>query len=519
MNLPPFTLTGHLIPASIFEAFDDPAWWGDWFDRGDWRAWRAFLAALFRLPLEGDALATYQECTGRTAAPEVQPREAWAICGRRAGKTRIMATVAAWLSCFVDWRPSLAPGEKATVMVLAADRKQARVAMRYLRALIVQHPLLKQLVKRETSEAIELNCGTIIEVATSSYRSTRGYSVAAVLADEVSFWFDQDGSANPASEIFAALRPAMATLPNSLLMVATTPYSRRGIVYETFRRHWGRDGDPILIWRAPTRAMNSSVPQSVVDEALEADRASASAEYLAEFRSDIETFLSPELIEAAVDRGVVVRRRLPEAKYHGFCDPSGGASDSFALAIAHREKDTVLLDALIERLAPFNPTDVVAEMAQTLREYGLTEVRGDRYAAAWPVAAFAAHGIRYLHHDKDRSAVYSDVLPLFTSGRLRLLDHHKLVSQFTALERRVTPTRDKIDHPVGGHDDLANACAGALTLAVAKRVETFAPAFVEVIPRTYPHDYTDGPTTNPARASGPEYRAGRTGLEHLGIFR
>jgi hypothetical protein len=104
----------------------------------------------------------------------------------------------------------------------------------------MQHPLLKQLVQRQTAEAIDLTCGTTIEVQTASFRSTRGYSVAAILADEVAFWHDADGAANPASEIFTALRPSMATLPRSLLMVATTPYSRKGIVYATWKRHWAK---------------------------------------------------------------------------------------------------------------------------------------------------------------------------------------------------------------------------------------------------------------------------------------
>jgi hypothetical protein len=65
-----------------------------------------------------------------------------------------------------------------------------------------------------------------------------------------------------------------------------------------------------------------------------------------------------------------------------------------------------------------------------------------------------------------------NTLPLFTSGRARLLDHNtRLVGQFAALERRTSATgRDRVDHPAsgGGADDVANAAAGALTLASAK---------------------------------------------------
>jgi hypothetical protein len=104
-------------------------------------------------------------------------------------------------------------------------------------------------------------------------------------------------------------------------------------------------------------------------------------------------------------------------------------------------------------------------MAKTLREYGLASCVGDRYAQQWVVQAFASQGITYTHSHRDRSQVYGDALPLFTSGRVRLLDNRKLVAQCAALERRTTSTRDKIDHAPGAHDDVANAAAGALVLS------------------------------------------------------
>jgi hypothetical protein len=62
-------------------------------------------------------------------------------------------------------------------------------------------------------------------------------------------------------------------------------------------------------------------------------------------------------------------------------------------------------------------------------------------------------------------------LPLFTSGRARLLDHAKAVNQFAALERRTMPGgRDRIDHPQRGADDVANAVAGALVAVSAMTV-------------------------------------------------
>jgi hypothetical protein len=142
------------------------------------------------------------------------------------------------------------------------------------------------------------------------------------------------------------------------------------------------------------------------------------------------------------------------------------------LGIAHRDKDgSIVLDLLYERHAPFNPSEVVAEIAALLKSYGCSHVVGDKYAAKWVIEAFAKVGITYRHSDADRSAIYLDCLPLFTSGRARLINSPRLISQFAGLERRTFPTgRDRVDHGRAGRDDAANAAAGALVLAARPAV-------------------------------------------------
>jgi hypothetical protein len=57
-------------------------------------------------------------------------------------------------------------------------------------------------------------------------------------------------------------------------------------------------------------------------------------------------------------------------------------------------------------------------------------------------------------------------LPLLNRRRVELLDSTRLVSQLVGLERRIARSgRDSIDHAPGAHDDIANACAGALLAA------------------------------------------------------
>ena len=114
--------------------------------------------------------------------------------------------------------------------------------------------------------------------------------------------------------------------------------------------------------------MNPTVPQSFIDKHMLEDPARASAEYGAQFRVDVESFVSREVLDRCV---VIGRRELPrieDVTYHAFVDPSGGSADSFTLAICHVEDSgdgasRVVLDLVRERRPPFSPDDIVRESA------------------------------------------------------------------------------------------------------------------------------------------------------------
>jgi hypothetical protein len=455
---------------TILEAMADRQIFGSFFKRsvlrGDtWRAWRAFVASLFALPLDGDALETFRRHTGRSIPPRDAFREAYLIAGRRSGKSLISALVATFLAAFKNYGDVLAPGETGTLMVIAADRRQARVIFNYICAFF-DTPMLRSLVASKLKESLVLKNRVTIEIHTCSFRATRGYTLIGAICDELAFW-NVEGSANPDSEVIAALRPGLATT-GGLLLGVSTPYARRGALWEAFRSHFGKDGSDVLVWRAASREMNPALSHAIVAGAYLRDAASAKAEYGAQFREDIENFIPVEVVEAAIVPG---RFELPpsaECSHVAFVDPSGGRSDSMTLAIAHAEEgETAVLDVLREVAPPFNPEEAVAEFSRVLLTYGLAEVTGDAYAAAWPCEQFRKHGIEYRVSERSRSEIYLALLPLLTSGRVQLLDNERLKSQLIGLERRTARAgRDSVDHAPGAHDDVANAAAGALTLAV-----------------------------------------------------
>jgi hypothetical protein len=91
---------------SIIQCLDDPRLFAPHFKGGSWGPWKAWLAALFALPMSDDQLALYRAHTGRTDAPTTPFSEAALVVGRRGGKSRVLSLVAVYLACFRDYAPA-----------------------------------------------------------------------------------------------------------------------------------------------------------------------------------------------------------------------------------------------------------------------------------------------------------------------------------------------------------------------------------------------------------------------------
>ncbi len=274
------------------------------------------------------------------------------------------------------------------MLCLAVDRTQARIVLNYTKSLFRQVELLRDLVRREHAEGAAFLTGADLNIIASNFRTVRGRSIALAVLDEVAYWRDEN-TANPDVETYNALVPGLATIPGAMLVGISSPYRRAGLLYRKWKEHYGKADDGVLVVRAPSSVFNPTLDQRVIDDAMARDPAVARAEWMAESRDDIGTFLNRELIESAVDVGVTVRPPVAGVSYYrGFCDPSGGVSDAMTLGIAHREGELAVLDCLVEIPAPFNPATATGDVAKTLKSYGLSEVVGDRYAASWVVGEF-----------------------------------------------------------------------------------------------------------------------------------
>jgi hypothetical protein len=208
-------------------------------DLSTWHFWVVVLKAVFGLPLDSEELVVYQRHTGRPDPPADEMDEAALVCGRRSGKSMIAALIAVYLATIPDWREHLAPGETATVALIAQNQRAAtRALLGYVRGIVQGVPALRrELTGERYDELTFAKRRTAIAVWPSTHRSVRGLTLAAVVCDEIDHWWQGD-SPNAAAEVIASVRPALVSLPGSKLIALSSPYTTTGWLHSFHTAHW-----------------------------------------------------------------------------------------------------------------------------------------------------------------------------------------------------------------------------------------------------------------------------------------
>lgn len=455
-------------------------------DLSSWRPWAVALRSLYGLSVKrGAAADLLRQCTGREL-DELPPegfRTALFLTGRRSGKSRTAAVIAGFEALFGNHESKLSPGEIGLVAVVSPTRFQSGICWNYLRALFDSSPLLQAEIidTKDSAKQISLRNGLQVAVLTGDPKKVRGFTLVAAIIDETAFFgLDEESSVRSDVELIRSIRPSLATTKGRLICISS-PYARRGFCYTTWQRFHGENRGKTsnfsprwttLIWKAPSKTMNPTLSQEVIDDAVAEDPAAARSEYFGEFRDDVSEFVPRSLIESLVARGRKgLIARPNHHNYSAFVDLSGGRNDDATMAVAHREDRKIILDYLRAWRAPFNPYEVIREMADELKKvWGLTRVTGDNFSAEFTASAFQGCGIRYLRSEHPKAQLYRELMPTLCSGEIELLDDERMISQLAGLERRTrSGGQDIIDHSPGAHDDLANAVAG-VAVCVGRRV-------------------------------------------------
>ena len=307
------------------DALDNPDLLGGILPGKTWRTWRIILIAAMGEPLNFWERRTFKKVTGgRVREPGKMVDHLVALVGRRGGKSRAASALAIYLACLCDYSEVAAPGERLRVLCLARNQKQAAVVFNYCSGILESIPLFGAMVTNKTQELITLSNGVDIEIVAANASGIRGVTCAAVIADEACHWQTDSESGNADTAILNAARPSLATTGGPMIIISSV-YARRGETFDLWDKNFGPKGDPrILIVQGASRDFNKSLPQSVVDRALERDPAANRAEYLSVWRDDLENFVTLDVIRACTGRHEMLEP-APGIEYTGGVDFAGGS--------------------------------------------------------------------------------------------------------------------------------------------------------------------------------------------------
>lgn len=395
------------------------------------------------------------------------------VAGRRAGKSRILGGLRLLHGMLTRDVTSCAPGQIPTALVVAPNDTLRAEVLQYARGAVDANDTLRPMLRKSSSSSFDIQRpdGRVIRfatgVATAGGYGARGRSLTDCMLDEVAFFRDRSAHIND-EDIFRAALPGI--LPGGQMIVASTPWAEKGLLYELWSRNREKSIDAI-VFHAPTLALRPEAADIVARETAR-DPDNARREFGAEFmRGGTEVFFDRALIESCVDDA----QTLPRVAHPGDVVMAGAdfgfRSDSSALVVAHRTPDNVirigeLVELLPEPGKPLKPSETVGRFATTIAAHGAGWLMADGHYREAIVEHLANHSLAFADAPGTPADAYVRVRALMREGRVRLPRHARLLHELGEVEGRATPGgRMAITLPRwarGGHCDLVSALVLAL---------------------------------------------------------
>ncbi len=219
-----------------------------------------------------------------------------------------------WASLTVSLK-SLAPGQRAVALCLAANAKLRNEVIAYALGACRSHPQLDSMLilakgkrpddaadsfglRRMDGRVVMLEAG----IAGRGGYGARGRSLVGAYLDEAAF-FKTEGMQACDVDIFTAASPRV--LPGGLTVIASTPWSESGLLYDFYSKNHGKPAN-CLVAHAPTAVMqDNQFTRDLISRERLRDPENASREFDAEFvKSGTSIFFDPTMIEAAIDNTI-----------------------------------------------------------------------------------------------------------------------------------------------------------------------------------------------------------------------
>lgn len=386
----------------------------------------------------------------------------WCV-GRRGGKSLLADVIALYDALVRDHlRSKMLAGENRITAVICPRLDQAQSHIQNLAARLHNSKGLKSLVLQVTAEEISFRNGSTIRAFPCSARGIRGGAWSACILDEFGHFLTSDEGNAAGDRVLEAAMPSLAQFgAEGWLVCISTPLWKQGAFWKLCQR--ASSGQfPYIHWlHASTLEMNPNIPVEWLEQRRIEDPDLYRREFGAEFVDGTSAFLSSTDVLACQRKGVGTLAPKAGIQYAAAIDPAF-SRDLFALGIAHRETDRVILDGVWTwHREGFEAT--LDEVVAVASRYRVKSIRTDQFSAQAVIEGLAR---RSLHCQavawevQGKWQAYARMKALINTRGLELPDDAALAEELLKLEAKALPSGAVRVSAVGGaHDDRASVLA------------------------------------------------------------
>jgi hypothetical protein len=449
-----------LEQVNIIEFATDPNYLGLSFKERP--AQEVILRSIYGLPLDRKQLKIYRRITKNKKefeAGEVKD-EAVMCLGARSGKSLLASVIALYESTRRKWALFRNPGEPGYIVVISTRQKQSEqiIGANCLR-LMENSRNLRYLIKENTQSELTLRTNMKILSLPCNSTAGRGLPIACLIFDEIAHFYTEGVKADDI--IFNALRPRQAQFPGAKLILISTPSAKQGLFWSFYEEGFKVPGR--LTAQAETLFMNPLVDKKFLEKEKARDLDNYLREFDAQFAERVEAFLSYELVENSLKLAGDLPYKA-EFIYYAGIDASGLAGrDKFALAITHKQEDSVYVDKIISwDLKDSDP--IIKDIKELAGIYNFNKASIDRYAKGWVESALKKIGLE-VKIRPTLAEIYVNLKSLMLGNRLYLPDNQGLKKSFLntqAFYGRNNALSIAHERDSEGHADEADAIATAV---------------------------------------------------------
>lgn len=447
--------------------------------------------AMFMGRADFDSLG-YVKSTERIPYDPLEHDEAVAIFGRRSAKTSSFLAFIAVYEALLGGHMAFASNKQEVVIFIVAQKLDVAQAIirDFVEPLVSTSKLLEKEIKGQNTEGLRFANKMRIAPAPPSVKAFRYFAIPVALVDEAAFYYKDADSANPDYEVIRAIEPAQAQFPNHKMVIASTVYTKQGIVWEakeagSYGRNLPDDDDRkakfahTLVLQAPTPAMQNPAIElgggrQWFERQQRKDPEAYDREILNKASDAISGMFTEDQLRSAMKDAPKRRpceRQLTRPSGEVYCDPEwfyvaaldpAFRGDDFAFTIGHYDPNKGFVQDLLKKWTPkfakLSPAAILDEIKVDLDSYHIEAVYSDQYQLESLQQLAADRNFSIIGQDftaNSKSKMFGSFQQLLRNNRIFLLRDFDMLQEFLWTQKTVGHGGYiRVSAPVGKHDDL-----------------------------------------------------------------